>query len=136
MDLEPTAISRRIAQARKQAGYSQHRFANELGVHWRSVQNWERPDASVPWDRLPEIARLTEVKVEWLLGAQQTADVTGYEATRLREEMRVLREELLKELDHQRQFRQLRLGRDGRRHECHGEASMSSRRRSRVARCS
>ena len=77
MDLEPTAISRRIAQARKQAGYSQHRFANELGVHWRSVQNWERPDASVPWDRLPEIARLTEVKVEWLLGAQQTADVTG-----------------------------------------------------------
>ena len=70
---------------------------------WRSVQNWERPDASVPWDRLPEIARLTEVKVEWLLGAQQTADVTGDEATRLREEMRVLREELLKELDHQRQ---------------------------------
>ena len=103
MDLEPTAISRRIAQARKQAGFSQHRFADALGVHWRSVQNWERPDASVPWDRIPEIARLTEVKVEWLLGAQQTPDVAGDEAARLRQEMRTLREELLKELDHQRQ---------------------------------
>lgn len=103
MDLDPRAISRRIAQARKQSGYSQHRFAEALGVHWRSVQNWERPDASVPWDRLAEVARLTDVKIEWLLGAPSAEGVSADEATRLRDEMRTLREELLRELDHQRQ---------------------------------
>lgn len=102
MELDPPAISRRIAQARKQAGLSQHQLADKLGVHWRSIQNWERPDQSVPWDRLSEIGRITSSRVEWLLGAPAGDGVEGEEANRLREEMRSLREELLRELDAQR----------------------------------
>ena len=102
MELDPPAISRRIAQARKQSGMSQHQLADRLGVHWRSIQNWERPDQSVPWDRLSEIARLTSTRVEWLLGAPTGESVDADEAARLREEMRSLREELLRELDAQR----------------------------------
>ena len=102
MELDPPAISRRIAQARKQAGFSQHQLAEQLGVHWRSIQNWERPDQSVPWDRLSEIARITGTQTEWLLGAPATEGVEGDEAARLREEIMALRVELLKELDEQR----------------------------------
>lgn len=102
MELDPSAISRRIAQARKQAGFSQHQLAEKLGVHWRSIQNWERPDQSVPWDRLGEIARITGTQTEWLLGAPAADGVEGDEAARLRDEIASLREELLKELDIQR----------------------------------
>ncbi|MFM7719505.1 MAG: helix-turn-helix domain-containing protein [Actinomycetota bacterium] len=102
MELDPPAISRRIAQARKQAGFSQHQLAAQMGVHWRSIQNWERPDQSVPWDRLSEIGRITGTRVEWLLGAPTGEGLEADEASRLREEMRSLREELLRELDAQR----------------------------------
>lgn len=68
MAIDPPAISRRIARARKAAGLNQHQLADRLGVHWRSVQNWERPDHSVPWDRLNEISGVTSASVAWLLG--------------------------------------------------------------------
>lgn len=68
-ELDRAAISLRIAEARdKRAGLIQTEIADLLGVHWRTIQDWESPkNPTVPWDRLSEIAEATGVTKEWLL---------------------------------------------------------------------
>lgn len=100
MALDAPAISRRIARARKAAGMNQHQLAAALGVHWRSIQNWERPDQSVPWDRLTEIADRTDVSVEWLLGFEAVpAKASPAALSEVRDEIASLRELLRLEMD-------------------------------------
>lgn len=104
MTIDPPAISRRIARARKAAGLNQHQLADLLGVHWRSVQNWERPDHSVPWDRLNEISGHTSMSVAWLLGFEQDAPATSAEAPAsplraISTEIAGVRQELLRTMD-------------------------------------
>lgn len=68
VELEHARIAKRIQQARKQAGLTQQQTANLLGVIQRTYQNYESQSTPrVPWDRLNDIARITSVKVEWLL---------------------------------------------------------------------
>ena len=68
-ELDRAAISLRIAEARdKRAGLTQPELADIIGVHWRTVQDWESPkNPTVPWDRLGEIAEATGLTKEWLL---------------------------------------------------------------------
>lgn len=68
-ELDRAAISTRIRQARKQAGFrNRDEIAELLHVHRRTIEDWESPKhANVPWDRLDEIARATGVSREWLL---------------------------------------------------------------------
>jgi transcriptional regulator with XRE-family HTH domain len=81
VELDRAAISRRIAQAREQAGLRQPELAESLRepVHFRTVQMWERGQRNrkgehqwvVPWDRLGEIAEITGVTKEWLLHGEE-----------------------------------------------------------------
>ena len=67
-ELSRVAICGRIQDAREQAGFTQVELAELLHVHWRTVQNWEsRKKPIVPWDRLDEIAKATDVTRDWLL---------------------------------------------------------------------
>lgn len=67
-ELETAAISRRLQDARKQAGLTQQEMADLLVVHKRSVEDYESPRKDViPYDRLNEWARLTKTTAEWLL---------------------------------------------------------------------
>ena len=67
-ELSRAAICDRIGEAREQSGLTQVEFAELLHVHWRTVQNWEsRKKPNVPWDRLDEIAKATDVTRDWLL---------------------------------------------------------------------
>lgn len=80
---------------------NQHQLAAALGVHWRSIQNWERADNSVPWDRLTEIADRTGTSVEWLLGFDSGASATAPNPslTEVRREISSLRDLLRLEID-------------------------------------
>jgi len=99
-ELDRAAISLRIAEARKQrAGLTQPELAEllEPPVHWRTVQEWEAPNGTVPWDRLDQIGRITGVTKEWLLhGEAQVA--AGVFEERLERIERVL-EELVARLE-------------------------------------
>lgn len=75
-ELDRAGICRRIAEARERAGLTQPELGDALAepAHWRSVQLWERGEKSkkgvhrwtVPWDRLDDIARITQVTKDWL----------------------------------------------------------------------
>ena len=45
-------------QARIAAKLSQHSLADELGVHWRTVQNWEKGTTPIPTSVLPALDKL------------------------------------------------------------------------------
>jgi transcriptional regulator with XRE-family HTH domain len=62
-------ICERIKQARKGAGFTQEEMASLLGITQRGYQNYE--SERVPFRRLGEIARLTDVEQEWLLRGEQ-----------------------------------------------------------------
>lgn len=65
MELEPDRIRARLRQARKETGLSQADLAELLGVHKRTIENYE--NVRVPWDHLNDYARLTNRPVEWFL---------------------------------------------------------------------
>lgn len=58
-------ICARIKDARRVAGYTQPEMADLLGLTLRGYQNYE--DERVPFGRLTEIAKLTNVEERWLL---------------------------------------------------------------------
>lgn len=71
-ELSRVGIAQRIAVARKQAGLDQHELADVLGVHWRTVQDWESvKKQTTPWDRLDEVAAVTGVTKDWLLHGER-----------------------------------------------------------------
>lgn len=78
-ELDRAAISARISEARdRRAGLTQPELAELLSVHWRTIQDWESPkNATVPWDRLGEIAEATGVTKEWLLHGDQPEVAAG-----------------------------------------------------------
>jgi transcriptional regulator with XRE-family HTH domain len=65
MELEPERIRARLRQAREEAGFTQQQLADVLGVHKRSVENYE--NLRVPWDLLNEYARATNRSSEWFI---------------------------------------------------------------------
>ena len=66
-------IGQRIAQKRKEQGFSQEVLGEKLGVSRQSVYKWES-DAAVPEiDKLIAMSRLFEVTVGWLLGVEENA---------------------------------------------------------------
>jgi transcriptional regulator with XRE-family HTH domain len=76
-ELDRAGISRRIAQAREEAGLTQPEMGDALtpSVHFRTIQNWESlKDKRIPWDRLDEIGRLTGVSKDWLLHGRPPVD--------------------------------------------------------------
>ncbi len=88
-ELDRAAISARIRQARKQAGFrNRNDIADLLHVHPRTIEDWENPKhQNVPWDRLDEIAKTTGVTREWLLHGEreEEEDVLASLAVRLGE---------------------------------------------------
>lgn len=73
-ELDRAAISLRLAESREQAGLTQEEMADLLGIHFRSVQNYESPKKDrIPWDKLDEWARITGVTKEWLLHGREAA---------------------------------------------------------------
>lgn len=67
-ELDRAAISLRLAESREQAGLTQDEMADLLGIHFRSIQNYESPKVDrIPWDKLDEWGRVTATTKEWIL---------------------------------------------------------------------
>lgn len=71
MQLEREQILARLQQARKEAGLTQQEAADVLGVHKRTIENYE--NNHVPWDKLNELAGLYGKLVEWFLRGEDAA---------------------------------------------------------------
>lgn len=58
----------RLKELRKEKGLSQKALANELGVHYRTLQNWENGESNIKPEKAEELAKIFNVSVSYLLG--------------------------------------------------------------------
>ncbi|MCL2025102.1 MAG: helix-turn-helix domain-containing protein [Coriobacteriia bacterium] len=74
-------IAERLAQRRREAGYSQEDLAAQLGVSRQAVSKWERSESSPDTDNLIALAKLYEVSLDDLLYVDSTIeDDVAFEA--------------------------------------------------------
>ena len=73
-----TVLSMRLARARKTLNMTQADAAECLGVSFQAVSQWERGETSPDIHKLPEIAGLYGVSVDWLLTGKE-AEVCSVE---------------------------------------------------------
>ncbi|WP_270743799.1 helix-turn-helix domain-containing protein [Streptococcus infantarius] len=58
----------RLKELRKEKGLSQQALANELGVHYRTLQNWENGKSNIKPEKAELLADYFGVSVPYLLG--------------------------------------------------------------------
>lgn len=58
----------RLKELRKKKGLSQQALANELGVHYRTLQNWENGESQIKPDKAQRLAEHFGVSEAYLLG--------------------------------------------------------------------
>lgn len=70
-----TVIGERIANLRREKGYTQEELAEKLSVSPQAVSKWENNISCPDITLLPEIARLFDVTVDELLGCEREKTV-------------------------------------------------------------
>jgi len=58
----------RLKELRKEKGLSQQALANELGVHYRTLQNWENGESQIKPEKAEKLANFFGVSIAHLLG--------------------------------------------------------------------
>lgn len=58
----------RLKELRKEKGLSQKALANELGVHYRTLQNWENGESNIKPEKAKLLADYFNVQIPYLLG--------------------------------------------------------------------
>lgn len=102
-------LNQNIKNLRKQKGYTQETFAQELNVVRQTVSKWEKgysvPDAVM----LEKMAELLEISVSDLLGnaEEKTSDKT--DLTQISAQLSVLNDQIAKELKRKRRNRKIAL---------------------------
>ena len=69
-------IGANIMKARKAKGLTQMALADELGISFQAVSNWERGQSCPDIAKLGELSRLFEVSIDELLGNERAARIT------------------------------------------------------------
>lgn len=64
------SIGRRIAELRKKANMTQMELADNMGITFQSISNWERGNTMPDISKLPELAELFDVTIDELLGKE------------------------------------------------------------------
>ena len=67
-------LGNRLADLRKQHGYSQEDLADKLGVSRQAISKWERGEASPDTDNLIELAKIYDISLDELLGLKSSTD--------------------------------------------------------------
>ncbi|MDR2492335.1 MAG: helix-turn-helix transcriptional regulator [Coriobacteriales bacterium] len=80
-------IAQRLAELRRQKGYSQEELAEQLGISRQAVSKWERAESSPDTDNLIALARLYGCSLDDLLAIQPVLedDMAFEAAARARE---------------------------------------------------
>lgn len=69
-------IGERISTARKKQGLSQADLADLMEVTRQSVSKWEMDESDPEMERLPKLAKILGVSVDWFItGEQKTAEI-------------------------------------------------------------
>ena len=58
----------RLKELRKEKGLTQQGLADDIGVHFRTLQNWENGKADIKSDKAQQLAVYFDVPVAYLLG--------------------------------------------------------------------
>lgn len=58
----------RLKELRKEKGLTQRGLADDIGVHFRTLQNWEYGESQIKIDKAQTLADYFEVTVAYLLG--------------------------------------------------------------------
>ena len=70
------SLGYRLAEARKNCGYTQQQVAEKLHLTTQSISSWECGNSMPDTEKVPEIAALYGVSTDWLLtGKQPSAEV-------------------------------------------------------------
>jgi phage repressor protein C with HTH and peptisase S24 domain len=77
----PMSLSARIAQARQHKGLSQQALADHIGVSRVAVTQWESAQTTPAAERLLELARLLDVRAEWLMTGRGAMDIEAEPGT-------------------------------------------------------
>ena len=64
-------IGHRISALRRSRGMTQTELAERLGISFQAVSSWERGNAMPDIAKLPELARMFGVTIDWLLGSPE-----------------------------------------------------------------
>ena len=68
MEINLRKIGTRIAQRRKELGYTQQKLAEKLNISFQAVSKWENGSASPDISLLPEIAYILNTTVDAMVG--------------------------------------------------------------------
>ena len=64
----------RLKELRKEKKLTQQELADELGIHFRTLQNWENEKADIKSDKAQQLADYFGVSVGYLLGYSEYKD--------------------------------------------------------------
>ena len=81
----------RLKELRKERGMSQIALANELGVSYRTLQNWENGVSSIKPDNLKTLCEIFDVDAPYLLGYNTVKNETNIKTAVLDEALEKLR---------------------------------------------
>ncbi|EFV98396.1 DNA-binding helix-turn-helix protein [Streptococcus agalactiae ATCC 13813] len=65
----------RLKELRKEKGLTQQGLADDIGVHFRTLQNWENGKADIKSDKAQALADYFNVSVGYLLGYSDDLDL-------------------------------------------------------------
>ncbi|MEH7612843.1 helix-turn-helix domain-containing protein, partial [Gottfriedia acidiceleris] len=64
-------VGRQIAQLRKVNKITQMKLADQLGVSFQAISNWERGETMPDISKLPELAEIFNVSIDEILGNEK-----------------------------------------------------------------
>lgn len=67
-------LGNRLADLRKEHGYSQEELADKLGVSRQAISKWERGEASPDTDNLIELAKIYNMSLDELIGLKASEE--------------------------------------------------------------
>lgn len=68
-------IGKRIARLRKENNLTQVELADQLGVTYQAISNWERGDSMPDIAKLSDLSKIFDVSIDELLGNERQAEV-------------------------------------------------------------
>ena len=70
-------LSEKICYCRKKAGLSQEALAERIGVSRQAISKWETGEATPEVSKLPLLAQVFHVSLDWLLSEEEPAEEPG-----------------------------------------------------------
>ncbi|OHX27135.1 transcriptional regulator [Streptococcus iniae] len=61
-------IQHRVRELRTQAGLSQQSLADQIGVRYKTISDWERGIHTISTDNAEKVAKFFQVSIDYLLG--------------------------------------------------------------------